>query len=140
MTVNIPILIPDSEEWSAVPTDFYGGQYFSIIKLITQNTLKKAGSAWFMTLMGTVHTSIADTGLIEPSLASYFTNETQLITLDPLVALEQYVNLTYSFMNFVENKTVGGLLAEKATSPDFKILPNASNLSTPWEFHVAPNA
>jgi hypothetical protein len=50
VTVKIPILIPNSEEYDAVPTDFYNGQYFDIVKSIAQGSLNTTGSAWFMTL------------------------------------------------------------------------------------------
>jgi hypothetical protein len=79
-------------------------------------------------------------GLVQAALASYFTNETQLITLDPLVAIEQYVNVTTDFLSFVGNKSIDGLLATGVTFPEFQLFPNASILSTPWEVHVAPNA
>jgi hypothetical protein len=88
--------------------------------------------------VGTVHTSLTDTGLVQASLASYFTNETDLITLDPLVAVRQYVNVTNSFMSFVESNEIDGLLATGVTFPTFQTVLNASTLSTPWEIHIAP--
>ena len=57
-TVKVPILIPDSEEWSGVPTDFYGQQHFDVVKGIASGALNATGAGWFMTLLGTVHTSI----------------------------------------------------------------------------------
>ena len=90
--------------------------------------------------MGTVHASITDLGIVQPALASYFTNETKLITLVPLAAIEQYVNVTNSLVTFVGNKSIDGVLATGVTFAEFQSFPNASTLSTPWEVHVAPNA
>ncbi|KAF2669710.1 hypothetical protein BT63DRAFT_425386 [Microthyrium microscopicum] len=137
--VSLPILIPDSEEWSAKPTPFYGSQHFDVVKSIAASSLNKTGAGWFMTLRTTtVHTSLTDVGLIASSFVQFFTNDTSLITLDPKVALLQYVAVSGDFLTYVSNKTITGLLATNVTYPTFKLFPNASVLKTPWEVHVAP--
>jgi platelet-activating factor acetylhydrolase len=141
-TVTVPLLIPDSEEWDGVPTDFYGRQHFDVVKGIAQVALKASDAAWFMTLLGTVHTSITDVGLIAASFETFFTNYTQFITLDAKAAILQYINVTTDFVTYVQNRStanVHGILASGVTYENFQLFPNASTLSTPWEVHVAPN-
>ncbi len=53
-----PVLIPDSEAWSAESAEFYPQQHFDLVKVIAQSALNRTGSSWFMTLLGTSHTSI----------------------------------------------------------------------------------
>jgi platelet-activating factor acetylhydrolase len=141
--VKVPILIPDSEEWSGVPTDFYGQQHFDVVKGIAQSALNATGAGWFMTLLGTVHTSITDVGLIASSFANFFTNETQFITLDAKAAILQFVNVTVDFATYVQNRkasNIHGVLASGVTYPNFQLFPNASTLLNPWEVHIAPKA
>lgn len=140
--VKVPLLIPDSEEWSAVPTDFYGQQHFDVVKSVAQGALNATGAGWFMTLLGTVHTSITDVGLIAESFANFFTNETQLLTLDAKAAVLQFANVTVDFASYIQNRSasnIRGILADGVTYPTFQLFPNASVLQNPWEVHVAPN-
>jgi platelet-activating factor acetylhydrolase len=48
--VKVPILIPDSQEWSSEPTVFYGQKHFDVVKGIAQTALNISGAGWFMTL------------------------------------------------------------------------------------------
>jgi platelet-activating factor acetylhydrolase len=141
--VKVPLLIPDSEEWSSVPTEFYGQQHFDVVKSVAQSALTATGAGWFMTLLGTVHTSITDVGLIAASFADFFTNETQLITLAADKAILDFANVTVDFVSYVQSRNasnIKGILASGVTYPSFQLFPNASTLLNPWEVHVAPNA
>lgn len=136
--ITIPIAILDSEEWSAVPEQFYGRTHFDTVKLIAQNSLNNTNNAYFATLLGTTHASITDAPLISTSFISYFTNFTSNTTIDPKVAIEQYVRVSDAFLRDLVNGTRSGLLAENATTPNFQLLSNSTVQNDPWELHVAP--
>jgi len=148
--------MPDSEEWSAVPTDFFGKQHFEVVKSIAQGALSGTGAGWFMTLsecfsrfdiekqiqltslVGTIHMSVSDAGLISKNFAASFSNETSHLTLDPRIANLQYVQVATDFVEYVKAKNITRLLAKNAVYPNFQAIPNASTLKDPWEVHVAP--
>ena len=43
---NQSVVIPDSEAWSAEPSEFYGQQHFEVVKSIAQSSLNKTGAGW----------------------------------------------------------------------------------------------
>ncbi|KAF2093770.1 hypothetical protein NA57DRAFT_17560, partial [Rhizodiscina lignyota] len=136
--VSVPTVIMDSEEWSSIPTEFYGQQHFDVVKDITLGSLKQNNESWFMTLLGTSHVSITDAPLITTSLLSFFTNFTSKIPISPSAALANYVSVSNDFVGAVVNGSRMGELARSASYPEFKIIPNGTILTSPWEIHVAP--
>jgi platelet-activating factor acetylhydrolase len=142
---NQSVLIPDSEAWSAEPSEFYGKQHFDVVEEIAQSSLKRTGSSWFMTLLGTAHTSITDAPLlVGSSLLGFFDPTSVNVTLgDPKTNLLQYVTVSIEFFEFLRNGKKTGILASGVTTPEFvAINPNTTNaqdLFDGWEIHVAPS-
>jgi platelet-activating factor acetylhydrolase len=137
------VLIPDSDAWSSQPTDFFGQDHFEVVKSIAQTSLNATGAGWFMTLLGTAHSSITDAGLIAgSSLLSLFDSGSANATLDPATAIDKYVNVSTEFFRYLKNGTVTGILALNVTDPTYTVRPpNSStpgNESSYWEIHVAP--
>jgi len=138
---QVPLLIPDSEEWSAIPTNFYGKPHFDVVKSIAETSLSATNATWFFTLLGTTHVSISDVGVIASSFAQFFTNSTQFLQLDPKYAIRQFSYVTIDFATFLQNRTLrNGLLASNVTYPNFQLFPNVNALNNPWEVHVAPKS
>jgi len=142
---NQSVVIPDSEAWSAEPSEFYGKQHFEVVKSIAQSSLNKTGAGWFMTLLGTSHTSISDAPLLIGSLLSLFDPTSSNVTLGNAEAnIQQYVNVSADFFEFLVNGSNSGVLASGITTPEFEIInPNATNVAgifDGWEVHVAPSA
>jgi platelet-activating factor acetylhydrolase len=136
-TITVPLLIAQSEEWSAIPKDFYGQPHFQVVKAIAEQALNNTNGSWFMTLAGTVHTSITDVGIIAPSFATFFTNNTNLLTLPPATAIAQYVNVTNDFFGYVKGDGIQGLLNVDVKYPNWQFVANATALgASPWEVHV----
>jgi len=139
------VLIPDSEAWSAEPAEFYGQQHFDVVKEIAQSALNKTGASWFMTLLGTAHTSITDAPTLVGSLLTFFDPTSLNVTLGgPDSNIQQYVAVSTEFFQFLVNGSRSGVLASGVTTPDFvPINLNATNvqgLFHGWEIHVAPSA
>ena len=140
------VLIPDSESWSSEPSLFYGQQHFDVVKGIAQSALNRTGASWFMTLLGTAHTSITDAPLlVGSSLLTFFDPTSVNITLgSPATNIQQYVTVSLEFFEFLRNGTKSGVLVSGVTAPEFvPINLNASNaqgLFDGWEVHVAPAA
>ena len=115
------------------------------MKGIAQSALNRTGSSWFMTLLGTGHTSITDAPLlVGPSLLSFFDPSSANITLnDPKVNIQQYVNVSLELFESLRNGTRSGVLASGVTTPEFVPIKlnatNAQGLYDGWEIHVAPS-
>jgi hypothetical protein len=135
----LPLLIAQSQEWSAIPKNFHGTTtpHFTVVKAIATQALQATNGSWFMTLTGTVHASITDVGIIAPSFASFFTNNTAFLTLDPAVAVAKYVNVTNEFLRYVKGAGIHGVLAQEVKYPSWQNVSNATDLgASPWEVHV----
>ena len=142
--LNQPVLISDSEAWSAQSADFYGRQHFDVVKGIAQSALNKTSFSWFMTLLGTSHTSITDAPLLVGPLLSFFDPTSSNVSLGkPHTNIQQYFKVSVEFIEFLRNKTRSNILASKVTAPNFlPINLNASNAEgvfDGWEIHVAPS-
>ena len=142
---NQSVLIPDSEAWSAEPAEFYGQQHFDVVEGIAQSALNRTGASWFMTLLGTSHTSITDAPILVGSLLGFFDPTSLNVTLgSPESNIQQYVDVSTEFFQFLINGSRSGVLASGVTSPDFiPINLNATNAEGAfhgWEVHVAPTA
>jgi platelet-activating factor acetylhydrolase len=142
---NQSVLIPDSESWTAEPAEFYGKQHFDVVKGIAQSALNRTGSSWFMTLLGTAHTSITDAPqLVGSSLLGFFDPTSVNISLgNPGTNIQQYVTVSLDFFDFLRNGTRSGILASGVTAPEFVAVnlnaSNAPELFHGWEIHVAPS-
>lgn len=141
---NQSVLIPDSEAWSAEPSEFYGQEHFEVVKSIAQSSLNKTGAGWFMTLLGTAHTSITDAPLLVGSLLGFFDSASSNVTLgSPEPNIQQYVNVSAEFFEFLVNGSRNGVLASGITTPEFEIInlnaTNVAGLFDGWEVHVAPS-
>lgn len=143
--LNKSILIPDSEAWSSEPTEFYGRQHFDVVKGIAQSTLNSTRYSWFMTLLGTAHTSITDAPLlVGSSLLGFFDTTSLNVSLsDPKTNIKQYVTVSTEFFEFLRSGTRSGILSSGVTAPEFKAInlndSNAQGLFDGWEIHVAPS-
>ena len=142
---NQSVLIPDSEAWSGEPAEFYGQQHFDVVKGIAQSALNRTGSSWFMTLLGTAHTSITDAPLlVGSSLLGFFDPTSVNVSLgNPATNIQQYVAVSTEFFEFLRNGTRSGILASGVTAPEFVAInlndSNAQGLFDGWEIHVAPS-
>lgn len=142
---NQPVLMPDSESWSGEPAEFYGQQHFDVLKGIAQSAVNRTGSSWFMTLLGTAHTSITDAPLlVGSSLLGFFDPTSVNISLgNPETNIQQYVTVSTEFFEFLRNGTTSGVLASSVTAPEFVVInlndSNAHGLFDGWEIHVAPS-
>ena len=138
------VLIPDSEAWSSEPALFYGQQHFDVVKEIAQSALNRTGSSWFMTLLGTAHSSITDAPLlVGSSLLGFFDPTSVNISLgSPATNIQQYVTVSMEFFGFLRNGTRSGILASNVTAPEFVAISlnatNAQGSFDGWEIHVAP--
>jgi platelet-activating factor acetylhydrolase len=143
--VQVPILIADSEVWSAEPAELDGQDHFTTVKGIAETSLGASNAGWFLTLLGTAHVSITDAGLIAgQTLLSVFDPSAANATLEPAMAIERYVNASVEFFRYLKTNTAAGILAVNVTDPEYVRRP--ANSSTPgdeasyWEIHVAPVA
>ncbi|KAF2199288.1 hypothetical protein GQ43DRAFT_433539, partial [Delitschia confertaspora ATCC 74209] len=109
--IDVPTLVFQSGEWTSKQMEFYGqGWHFDVVKKL----VKGLDKGWFMTLLGTAHPSITDAPLIVPAITKLALGT----TLDPLVALKEYVDVTVRFLNFVRNGERKGMLKAEVTSPN----------------------
>lgn len=141
---NQAVLIPDSEVWSAEPAEFYGQQHFEVVKEIAQSALNKTGASWFMTQLGTAHTSITDAPLLVGSLLGFFDPTSLNVTLgNPETAIKNYVTVSIELFQFLINGTRSGILASGVTAPEFIPLnlnaTSAQGLFDGFEIHVTPS-
>jgi len=141
--VEVPLLIADSEAWSAEPSDLFGQDHFTVVKGIAETSLRASNAGWFITLLGSAHVSITDAGLIAgTSLLSLFDPAAANATLEPATAISKYVETSVEFFRYLKNGSATGILALNVTDPEY--VARAANSSTPddqasyWEIHVAP--
>lgn len=135
--IHVPILVMQSGEWTEKQVEFYDqGKHFGVVRSIIQSV--KEG--WFMTLTGTAHPSCTDAPLIVPWIMKMVTGT----TLNPQVALLNYIETSVYFLRYLQSGEKKGVLESEVTSKDgplgdarergtVKRLYNAK-----WEVHVAP--
>lgn len=152
--IKVPVLVFNSGEWTEKQMEFYGqGLHFEVEKKL----VNKAEKGWFMTLrkyyptiftsskltlykVGTAHPSITDAPLIVPWIMRLVLGT----TLDPLVALKEYVDVSVEFLNFLKTGNAKGMLNSKVSSPAGPV-GDAEDRATvdgrqggKWEVHVVP--
>ncbi|KAF2155527.1 1-alkyl-2-acetylglycerophosphocholine esterase [Myriangium duriaei CBS 260.36] len=133
--IDVPVLIVHSQRWSQKHSTFYGRPHFDVVKSIAEGVLKRGIKAWFMTSLGTSHTSVTDAPLLEPLLLNWITGS----SIDAHKGLELYVDVSSAFLKFQHLGTESDLLSRAIDAPEFQNPKNKkSGLYKAWEIHVAP--
>ncbi|QPG98595.1 hypothetical protein C2857_007770 [Epichloe festucae Fl1] len=140
--IDVPILVVHSDSWSRARSLFFGRPHFDTVRDLASRVLERAGSAWFLTSLGTSHVSVTDAPLLEPLLLSWATGA----RLDTREASREYVGVSHDFIQFVVGqKTPRGVLAHEVTHTEYgKWVDEDRQESFPrdlarlWEIHVSP--
>ena len=139
--VAVPLLVVNSQAWSAAPAPFFGRPHFDAVRDLAAAVLARPAAAWFATALGTAHPSVSDAPLLQPLLLSWLAGA----TIGEKEALELYVNVSMEFLEFVREGRRVGLLALGPTHPSYgKVDENLkegdvpSNVLRSWQIHVAP--
>lgn len=125
--IAAPVLVIQSGEWTEAQTDFYGqGKHFDVVRSIVE----KAKQGWFMTLSmppvvicitfyiltlhlaGTAHPTCTDAPLIVPWIMKMVTGT----SLDPRVALREYIDTSVHFLEYLQTGEKKSILASQVTS------------------------
>lgn len=135
--IDVPVLVMNSGQWTEKQVEFYGqGWHFDVVKKLVQD----ARFGWFMTLTGTAHPSCTDAPLIVPWIMRMVTGT----TLDPRVALREYIDVSMEFLDFLRNGERRGVLESEVTSPNGPIGEAEKRRyrkgkgGADWEVHVVP--
>ncbi|KAJ6446993.1 PAF-acetylhydrolase family member [Purpureocillium lavendulum] len=136
-----PLLVVHSNSWSRTRSLFFGRPHFDAVKDLVRGVLRRTGSAWFVTSLGTAHPSVSDAPLIEPWILSWTTGA----RMNTKEALEEYVRVSADFMYFLRTGTARALLAEPVTHDEYdKWVSEERREEFPkgmarlWEVHVSP--
>ncbi|KAF2835960.1 hypothetical protein M501DRAFT_997676 [Patellaria atrata CBS 101060] len=136
--INVPTLIINSGTWTSRQTDFYGKPHFQAVKDLIQGVISGGKAAWFVTLLGTSHPSCTDAPIIAKLLLKLVTST----TLGSMKALQKYVEISYDFMQFLDDGKRRNVLTENATSPDGPLGEDrgerGKDVTGFWQIHVAP--
>lgn len=152
--IHVPILVMQSGEWTEKQVEFYDqGKHFGVVRSI----IRSVKEGWFMTLSkcivypprqspsndhiaGTAHPSCTDAPLIVPWIMKMITGT----TLNPQVALLNYIETSVYFLEYLRTGEKKGVLESEATSKDGP-LGEAENrgrvkrlYNAEWEVHVTP--
>jgi platelet-activating factor acetylhydrolase len=135
--IDVPLLVFQSGEWTEKQVDFYSqGQHFDVVRKLVQSMKK----GWFMTLAGTAHPSCTDAPLIVPWIMKMVTGT----TLDPRIALKEYIDVSVEFLEFLQNGRQTGVLKSPVTSPKGPLGEKGARgkvqgkEGADWEIHVVP--
>lgn len=135
--ISVPLLVMQSGEWTEKQTPFYGqGQHFEVVRKIV-SSLK---NGWYMTLTGTAHPSCTDAPLIVPWIMKMVTGT----TLDPKVALREYIDVSVEFLEYLSSGKKTGVLASPVTSANGPLgdaeerKKVEGTMGAEWEVHVVP--
>ncbi|EAT83518.1 phospholipase [Parastagonospora nodorum] len=135
--IDVPVLVMQSGEWTEKQVDFYGqGQHFDVVRRIIESV--KEG--WFMTLSGTAHPSCTDAPLIVPWIMKMVTGT----TLNPRIALFNYIDASVKFLEYLQTREKKGVLASPVTSKAGplgdaeKREKFEGQYDAQWEVHVIP--
>ena len=113
-----------------------------MIRSTRQNKLSLLGESEtnYKKTVGTAHPSCTDAPLIVPRIMRMVLGT----TLDPLVALKEYVDVSVEFLNYLRNGEIKGILENKVTSPDGPLGKTEDRGTVKgrhggkWEVHVVP--
>ncbi|PSN59821.1 hypothetical protein BS50DRAFT_604969 [Corynespora cassiicola Philippines] len=135
--IDVPVLVFNSGQWTEKQTQFYGqGWHFDVVRKLVENMHK----GWFMTLTGTAHPSCTDAPLIVPWIMRLVTGT----TLDPRIALSEYVDVSVRFLEYLRTGEKQGILDSEVTSRKGPLGEKGDRGMTKgkdgadWEVHVVP--
>ncbi|GAM85512.1 hypothetical protein ANO11243_035190 [Dothideomycetidae sp. 11243] len=128
--VQVPVLIVNSQSWSRTHSIFYGRPHFDAVREIAEGVLRLGEMAWFMTAMGTAHTSVTDAPLLAPGLLSWTTGS----MIDAHLGLKRYVDVCTAFLNFQHHDFVEDILMRPVDAEESTHCVHKRD----WEIHVAP--
>jgi platelet-activating factor acetylhydrolase len=140
--IDVPVLVVHSNSWSSEHSIFYGRPHFDTVRELVSGVLKRVGSSWFITSLGTSHPSVTDAPLLEPLLLSWTTGA----TINVKEGLAEYVRVSMEFLEFLTNDTRTGVLAQNITHTTYGVdeRTKEEQRETPadivkyWQIHVAP--
>ncbi len=139
--ISAPVLVVHSDSWSRKHTVFFGRPHFDSVRDLVDEVLNRTGAAWFLTSLGTSHPSVSDAPLLEPLLLSWTTGA----RMNTKEALQEYVNASSEFLQFLQTKSPTGLLSEGVTHQEYgKWISEDRKTEFPrelarlWEIHVSP--
>ena len=140
--MSVPVLVIHSHSWSKTHSVFLGRSHFHVVRDLVQAILDRGKAAWFMTCMGTSHPSVTDAPLIEPMLLSWTTGS----TIDAKAGVDQYVQRSVEFLQYLHTRTRKGILSEDVTHPSYdqdrraasRIKTMTEKYGMFWQIHVAP--
>jgi platelet-activating factor acetylhydrolase len=135
--IDVPILVMQSGEWTEKQTPFYGqGFHFNVVRKIIESVRE----GWYMTLTGSAHPSCTDAPLIVPLIMKMVTGT----VLNSRVALQEYIDTSVRFLEYLQTGEKKGVLASGVTNADgpFKQDEPREKVTGPhgadWEVHVVP--
>ncbi|KAF2868293.1 PAF-acetylhydrolase family member [Massariosphaeria phaeospora] len=135
--IDVPLLVMQSGQWTEKQTQFYGqGWHFDVVRKVVEGM--KEG--WFITLTGTAHPSCTDAPLIVPWIMKLVTGT----TLNPRVALKEYIDVSVEFLEFLRNGDKKGVIKSDVTSPTGPLGDAEKRgkvkgkAGADWEVHVVP--
>jgi platelet-activating factor acetylhydrolase len=141
--IDVPILVVHSNSWSSSYTIFFGSPHFDTVRNLVSDVLKRVGSSWFITSLGTSHPSVTDAPLIEPLLLSWTTGA----TINVKEGLREYVRVSMEFIDYLKNGRREGVLAQDVTHPQYnddqrtdeQKRNEPKNIAKYWQIHLAPD-
>lgn len=137
--IDVPIVIVNSQSWSAKHTIFHGRPHFDVVKELVEGVVKKGHTAWFLTAKGTTHPSVTDAPLLHPFLLSWTTGA----TIDVHEGVQQYVKVSDEFMQFVTGEGARqDILRQHVSHPEYNEEAKGSQClecNKYWQIHVAPD-
>jgi platelet-activating factor acetylhydrolase len=135
--ISVPVLVMNSGEWTDKQVEFYGqGWHFDVVKKLVAASRR----GWFVTLTGTAHPSCTDAPLIVPWIMRMVTGT----TLDPRVALREYIDVSVEFLDSLRGGARAGVLLSEVTSPNGPVGEQEKRRyrkgkgGADWEVHVVP--
>ena len=141
--VDVPIMVVHSDSWSRKLTIFTGRPHFDVVKNLVQDVIKRGKDAWFMTSVGTSHPSVTDAPLIQPTIMGWATGA----TIDGKEGVQQYVQTSLEFLEYVRTGNKTGILQETVSHPEYfqdirdekRRQGQHPDVERYWQIHASPN-
>lgn len=142
MKVDVPVFVVHSDSWSRKLTIFTGRPHFDVVKALVQDVIGRGKDAWFMTSVGTSHPSVTDAPLIQPLLMSWTTGA----TIDVKEGVQQYVQTSLEFLEYLQTDSQTGILQEPVSHPEYyqdirdekRRSEQHPDVERYWQVHVSP--
>lgn len=140
--IDVPVLVIHSDSWSRKLTIFTGRPHFDVVKVLVQGVIQRGKDAWFMTSIGTSHPSVTDAPLIQPLLMSWTTGA----TIDVKEGVQQYVQASLEFLEYLQTGGKTGILQEPVSHPEYdqdirdeqRRREQHPDVERYWQIHVSP--